>query len=119
MSTTGLSMCRICSICCPVVVEVEDGVLRSVTGNPANEIYDGYTCVKGRAQPSLMNRPDRLLHSLKRRPDDSFERISSSAIIDEVAERLAAIIDRHGPRAVAGYFGTSVIMSPATAPLFS
>jgi anaerobic selenocysteine-containing dehydrogenase len=115
--TTHLSFCRTCQNFCPVEVEVEGGRVVNVTGDPANDIFDGYSCVKGRAQPAIMARPDRLLHSQRRRPDGTFEPISSETAMDEVAERLAAIVERHGPRSVAAYFGTNIIVNAATIPL--
>ncbi|TMK58111.1 MAG: molybdopterin dinucleotide-binding protein, partial [Actinobacteria bacterium] len=56
--------------------------------------------------------PDRLLHSLKRRADGTHEPISSAQAIEEIAERLAAVVDRHGPNSVALYIGTSNIAFP-------
>jgi anaerobic selenocysteine-containing dehydrogenase len=113
------SFCRACFNFCPVVVDVEDGQLVRVTGDRENEIFGGYTCIKGRAQPSIVHRPDRLLHSRRRRSDGTFEPISSVTAIEEIAERLTTIIDRAGPRAVASYMGTGVAASAAMIPFIS
>src|SRR6516164_9476964 len=104
-----LSLCRACVNMCPVVVEVDGGQLVSVAGDRENEVFRGYTCVKGRAQPLLHNHPDRLRSSLKRMPNGEFVPISSSDAMDEIAERLRVIVDEHGPRAVAGYSGSMVV----------
>ena len=56
--------------------------------------------------------PNASSRSLKRRPDGSHEAIASEQLIVEVAERLADIVDRHGPNSVAMYTGTSNIAYP-------
>src|SRR5262249_28228894 len=48
--------------------------------------------------------------------DGSFIPISTTDLLDEVAERLTKIVDRYGPRAVAAYRGTFAISDPPTAP---
>jgi anaerobic selenocysteine-containing dehydrogenase len=111
------SFCRYCSHGCPILVEVQDGRAVSVTGDPSNDVYSGYTCVKGRALPEQHNHPDRLLRSQKRLPDGTFEPIGSEQAMDEIAERLAAIVAEHGPSSVAAYFGTMVIVSPVVVPM--
>jgi anaerobic selenocysteine-containing dehydrogenase len=105
-SRSELSYCRVCHNACPVVVDIEDDRVRRVTGDRKNEVYEGYTCLKGRAHPVIMNRADRHTRSLKRLSDGSFVPISSAALLDEVAERLTTLIDRLGPRAIASYCGT-------------
>jgi anaerobic selenocysteine-containing dehydrogenase len=79
-------------------------------------VYQGYTCVKGRALPEQHNHPERLLQSQRRRPDGTYESISSTEAMDEVAAQLREIIDRHGPQSVAVYFGTMVIGSQLLVP---
>ncbi|MGE3448413.1 MAG: molybdopterin-dependent oxidoreductase [Microbacteriaceae bacterium] len=119
MVTTHTSFCRYCGTSCPVLVDVDDGALTNVRGDPANPIYAGYTCVKGRAAPEMHNHPDRLLRSLKRLPSGEFTPIAVQTAMDEIAERLTVIHDRHGPRAIASYFGTSIMGSPLTEPFLA
>jgi anaerobic selenocysteine-containing dehydrogenase len=114
---TVASYCRFCHSCCPVLVDVEDGVVTKVRGDPENALYHGYSCVKGRALPEQHRHPDRLLSSLKRRPDGSYEPISSEQAIDEIAAKLSEILRAHGPLAIANYGGTYGQVHPATAPM--
>jgi anaerobic selenocysteine-containing dehydrogenase len=116
-SRTATSYCRFCHSCCPIVVTVEDGVPTTVRGDTENELYHGYTCIKGRSLPEQHVHPDRLLHSQKRRPDGSYVPIPVRDALDEIAASLGEIIDRHGPRAVASYGGTYGSVHPATAPM--
>jgi anaerobic selenocysteine-containing dehydrogenase len=105
---TRHSFCRRCLNSCPTLVEVVDGRLVAVRGDPANELFGGYSCIKGQTEPDRHNHPDRLLHTHKRRPDGGFEPIGSADAIDEIAGLLSQIVEESGPRAVATYVGTGV-----------
>ena len=113
MTTTKTSTCRLCTAMCPIVVTIEDGRAVAVHGDRDAPLFEGYTCPKGRALPEIHANPKRLLHSLRRRPDGSHEQISSEDVVDEIADRLRDVVDRHGPNAVAIYIGTSSAAYPA------
>lgn len=104
------TICRLCIAHCGVLAEVEDDNGRrkvtKVTGDPDNPLFKGYTCPKGRALPELHNHPGRLLHSMRRQDDGSHAPIDSAQAVIDVAERIQAIVDQYGPRAVAFYVGT-------------
>jgi anaerobic selenocysteine-containing dehydrogenase len=97
-------------------VEIDDGRPVRVTGDRENPAYRGFTCAKGRRLPDVHRHPDRLLHSQRRTPEGAFAAISSERAMDEIAERLRAIVDEHGPRAVAMYVGTYSGPHPASIP---
>lgn len=105
------SFCRCCLNKCAIKVTVENGRAVRIAGDAEDPLYGGYTCVKGRAQPGFLNDPGRLLHSLKRMEDGSFAPIPVEVAMDEIAEKLMAIRDRHGPRAIASYRGTMMVAS--------
>ena len=42
------SFCRVCQNFCPVDLHLADGIPQKITGARDNDIYRGYTCVKGR-----------------------------------------------------------------------
>jgi anaerobic selenocysteine-containing dehydrogenase len=113
------SYCRFCHSCCPIIVETEGNTVLEVRGDPENELYHGYSCIKGRELPAQHSSPDRLLHSQKRQPDGTYAPISSEQAIDEIAETLRGILDRHGPDAIASYGGTYGAVHPATGPMNS
>lgn len=114
MSEVHPSICRICSAHCPILVEVEDGRAVKVSGDPSNDLYQGYTCPKGRALPEMHANPSRLLHSLRRDATGEHHPIGSEDAMDEVAERVSAILAEHGPRSVALYIGTNSGPYPAS-----
>jgi anaerobic selenocysteine-containing dehydrogenase len=114
---TEPSICRFCHAACAILVDVEDGRAVRVLGDRENPIYHGYTCAKGRALPEQHAHPERLLQSQKRGADGSHAAIPHAQAIREVAERVQAIVERHGPRSVALYTGTFSFPYPASAPI--
>lgn len=112
------SFCRLCLNGCALKVEMEGNRPVRVSGVKDNPVYRGFTCVKGREQVKLLNHPDRLLTSLKRNDAGQLVPISSDKAIDEIGDKLRQIIERSGPRAVAGYLGTQFAASALTMPMF-
>jgi anaerobic selenocysteine-containing dehydrogenase len=117
MTEIKTSFCRFCHAFCGIRVTVDEGRVTKVVGDVDNPMYRGFTCIKGRALPEQHNHPDRLLHSMKRMPDGSWEQISAERAMDEIAARLTDIIRESGPRSVAMYTGTFAFHYPAGAEL--
>ena len=113
---TKTSICRFCHANCGILVDVEDGRPVRVQGDPDNPAYFGFTCAKGRALPEQHGHADRLLQSQKRDEEGGYVSIPSEAAMDEIAERVAAIVAEHGPRSVALYPGTYSGPHPASIP---
>ena len=105
---TKRTFCRFCHASCAIEVDIDDNRVVAVRGDQADPIFGGYTCVKGRHLGDQHHHPDRLRTSLKRRPGGGFDEIPTSRALDEIAERLHAIVAEHGPRSVASYSGTAV-----------
>jgi anaerobic selenocysteine-containing dehydrogenase len=103
---TRRSFCRICAAYCGIRAEVEDGRLLAVHGDPEHALSRGYSCVKGRRIPSIVNHPERLRSCLARTEAGELAPIASDRAMDEIAARLTRLIERHGPRSVATYTGT-------------
>ena len=103
---TRHSFCRVCHAACPIEVDIEDNKVTAVRGVMSDPLFEGYTCIKGRRLPDQMHHPDRLQAPLRRTPDGRFEQTTSAGALDEIASKLADIIERYGPRAVASYTGT-------------
>jgi anaerobic selenocysteine-containing dehydrogenase len=112
-ATTAKSYCRVCHNYCALEVEVEDGRAVAVRGDTSDPIYGGYSCLKGRGLPELLRHPARVLRPLRRTPEGGFEEVASERALDEIAERVAAIVEAHGPRAVASYCGTHAFQNSA------
>lgn len=117
MSVVRPSFCSVCRNGCPILVEVEGGLATKVTGDPDGPIHRGYTCHRGRALPELHADEDRLLHSMVRRPDGTFAPIGVERAMDDIAARVQALVDRHGPRSIAHYAGTGMAQCAHAYPL--
>lgn len=106
MSEVHTAICRFCHSFCGIKVTVENGRVIKVIGDKDNPMYHGYSCIKGRALPQQHYNPQRLLHTMKRLPDGTHKPVPVEQAMDDIAERISAIIAQHGPRSVALYGAT-------------
>jgi len=116
-STTHPAMCRFCIVSCPLTIEIDDNRPVKARGNSQSPSYHGFCCTRGQALPENMANPHRLLHSQKRGEDGEHRPVASRQAVLEIAARLKAIKEEHGPDAVAVYFGTYSGLYPALAPV--
>ncbi|MEM1113964.1 MAG: molybdopterin-dependent oxidoreductase [Pseudomonadota bacterium] len=105
-STEIKTYCRFCHAYCPMIATVEDNRLLSVAPDIDNEVYGGYTCIKGRQLVEQIYHPERLQESQKKLPDGRFVSIDSATALDKIAEQLNEILKKYGPRSIASYNGT-------------
>ena len=107
------SFCRFCHAVCGIEVDVVDNRAVAVRGDKEHPVSHGYLCVKGRALIEQHEDPARLRAARKRATDGTWRDIPSRQAMDEIAERLRALIDRDGPQAIAVYSGTHGLFSAA------
>jgi anaerobic selenocysteine-containing dehydrogenase len=101
-----VTYCRICSPLCGLVVDIEGDRVTRVQGDRDHPLTQGYTCPKGRRLGDLHSDPERLRASQRRVAPGVFEPVEASRAIAEIGARLTAIVDAHGPDAVAFFAGT-------------
>jgi anaerobic selenocysteine-containing dehydrogenase len=89
---------------CGLEVQVENNRIVKVRGDKDSPFSEGYICRKGMNVAYYQHNKDRVLFPLKK-VGDSFERISWDQAISEISEKLKAILDQHGPRALANLLG--------------
>ena len=89
-----------------MVAEVDGNEIVSLRGDEEHPLTQGYFCVKGLAARDEHVMEDRMRASRKRVAGGRHVEIDVEQALDEIHERLAGIIERHGPRAVALYYGT-------------
>jgi anaerobic selenocysteine-containing dehydrogenase len=108
MSTVVRTMCPMnCHpTLCGMIVEIEDGRLLSVKGDPDNPDSQGFLCIRGQASKEIIGNPARLLHPMVRdqRGGGDWRR----ADWDEVLDRIAARMREAGRLAVATWTGHGV-----------
>jgi anaerobic selenocysteine-containing dehydrogenase len=76
---------------CGLRVQVEDGKIVKVEGDPDSPLNRGTICAKGIAQVEKLNHPDRLRHPLKRageKGEGKWERISWEEALTTIAQRI-------------------------------
>ncbi|MFI6313914.1 molybdopterin-dependent oxidoreductase [Nocardia fusca] len=101
-----VSYCRLCASACGVLLDIEDGRITRVLGDAQHPISGGYTCPKGRRAGDLAHGTDRLTSSLRRTGTGDHTPVPVAVAVDEIAQRLRGIVERHGPDAVALFMGT-------------
>src|SRR5262245_22088328 len=77
---------------CGMLVDVEDGRLLGVSGDPDNPDSRGFLCVRGQASREIIDNPRRLLHPLARdrRGVDAWRRISWGEALDRIVASMRA-----------------------------
>ena len=87
---------------CGMLVDVEDGKVEAVRGDPDNPDSRGFLCIRGHAAREIIGNPQRLLHPLRRSPrSGTWQRTTWADALDTIAERARAV----GPRAVGAWSG--------------
>lgn len=100
---TGYSVCTICDIGCQLRAISVDGKVTEIKPHDSPAVARNI-CYKGTAAPMIHNHADRLRVPLKRvgeRGADQWEEISYEQAMDEIAQRLGAVVAQYGPEALA------------------
>ncbi|MEU2002403.1 molybdopterin-dependent oxidoreductase [Rhodococcus sp. NPDC019627] len=117
VTSRATSFCRLCASSCGVLLDIEDGRITRVLGDAHHPISGGYTCPKGRRGGDLVHGPDRLTTSMRRTATGTHEPVPVAQATADIAGRLHAIVDRHGPDAVALFMGTQQNFAALTPPM--
>lgn len=105
------SVCGMCTVRCPIQVEVERGECAFIRGNPHAAGINGSVCARGSAGIALVNDDERPQYPLIRggeRGEGRWRRATWDEALDYVAERLKAI--------KAGCGGRSILFSDRGGP---
>jgi len=109
-ATTVLkSVCRSCHGGCGVLLHVRGDRLVKVEGDRESPLNHGRLCPIGTVTLDLVYHPDRLQYPQRRvgaRGSGQWHRISWDQALDEISERLLAIRDQFGAKAIALGTGT-------------
>ena len=98
------TLCPYCGVGCGLLVEVREGRVARVRGDPAHPSSRGDVCAKAVHLPPTLRTDDRLLYPhVRARRDGVLSRVPWALALRTVAERLGETIAAHGPDAVAIY----------------
>jgi thiosulfate reductase/polysulfide reductase chain A len=104
MKESAFSICGMCTVRCPIKVDVENGVVKWIEGNPNDPGMAGRLCAKGSAGVAMLYDYERPQHPLIRegkRGEGKWKKASWDEALDFIADKLKAIIKKHGAKAIA------------------
>ena len=97
------SLCFMCSVRCPIKVNVENGQVVWIEGNPHVPGIEGSLCARGAAGIALLNDSERLQSPMIRtgpRGSGKWRQASWDEALDMVAQKLQEIAEKHGGQSV-------------------
>jgi len=104
MKESVYSICGMCTVRCPIKVDVEDGVVKWIEGNPNDPGMAGRLCAKGSAGLAMLYDYERPQHPMIRegqRGEGKWKKASWDEALDYITDKLKAIMEKHGARAIA------------------
>ena len=104
MSEHVKTLCPYCGVGCGIIADTDGSRLLRVRGDPDHPANLGKLCPKGATVAQTVNTPTRLRYAMVR--DDLYDDLTicpPHTAIREAARRLEAIVQQHGPQAVAFY----------------
>ena len=107
-----------CPDTCALKVEVEDGKIVKVAGDPLHPLTKGVICEKVRAYPERIY-GNRILYPMRRtgkKDGGEFKRISWNDAIDEITKRWRELISKYGSESIMpySYGGTEGVINKAS-----
>jgi ferredoxin-nitrate reductase len=104
------TLCPFCGVGCGLVARTRDGRLDEVAGDPLYPVNRGRTCRKPLELPAAVHARDRATEPLMRRDREGrFDAVGWDAALGDLAARLHAIRDEHGPDAIAFYISGQLL----------
>ena len=98
------TFCQICEQMCGLKVTTHEGAISRIDPDKENPFNWRDFCIKGASASMLLNHPARLTSPMKR-VDGGYVPVSYDQAVDEIADRLVALIQEHGPDAIGTYLG--------------
>ncbi len=96
------SVCNMCTVRCPIEVEVENGEVKHIWGN--HHVMGGrFLCPRGAAGKAFQNDSERLQYPMLRdgeRGSGHWRRITWDEALDYIADKLRVITEKYGPESV-------------------
>jgi thiosulfate reductase/polysulfide reductase chain A len=96
------SVCATCSVRCPIEVEVENGAIKHIWGNP-NLLGGRYLCPRGAAQKATQSDNERVQYPVIRdgeRGSGKWRKASWEEALDYVAGGLKTVITKYGGESI-------------------
>ncbi|MFY9140770.1 MAG: molybdopterin-dependent oxidoreductase [Thermacetogeniaceae bacterium] len=101
------TFCRMCSYRCPIVVYIEQGKIKKITGDKDHPVTKGRLCVKGSAILDLVYSPARLLKPLKK-VGERWQEIDLEIALQEISQKILSIKEKYGAKSIGVWKGESL-----------
>jgi formate dehydrogenase major subunit len=89
------SICPYCSVGCGLVVQVKDGKVINIEGDPDHPINEGTLCSKGASVPQIVNNPMRLTKPRYRAPGATeWKEVEWDWALEQIARKVKDTRDR-------------------------
>ncbi len=98
------SVCGMCTVRCPIKVDVENGQVSFIQGNPSVPAMKNAVCPRGAAGTALINdheRPQTPLIREGERGEGKWRKATWDEALDYVAARLGQVKEKYGAKAIA------------------
>lgn len=109
MTEIKRSYCGLCHPRCGLLLEIENDRIIKAKGDPDHPISRGRICSRGSLMPEHVHHPGRINYPLKRlgeKGSGKWQRLAWDQALDEVAEKLEVLRQKHGPETLAFTHGT-------------
>ncbi len=103
MNKEVYSLCFMCSVRCPIKVQVKDGQVNWIEGNPKVANMEGSLCPRGAAGIALLYDNERLQSPMIRvgeRGSGHFRKATWDEALEKVSGKLKDVIDKYGGHSV-------------------
>jgi len=104
---TKHTYCKVCMTHCGLVADVDGDQIVRVRGDKEHPLTQGYTCPKGRAVGRIHHDATAITRPMMRK-DGQLVDVEWDEALDDIAAKLRAILDAHGPDAVGINFGSGL-----------
>ena len=97
------SVCGMCSVRCPIQVEVQDGRIKFMQGNPFAAGIEGAVCARGSAGIALIDDDERPQYPMIRdgaRGEGKWKKVTWDEALEYTAIRLQEVMAKYGSRTV-------------------
>jgi thiosulfate reductase/polysulfide reductase chain A len=99
---TVYSVCAMCTVRCPIEIEVENNQVKKIWGNP-HVLGGRYLCPRGAAGKVFENDTERLQHPMMRvgeRGEGKWRKVTWEEALDHIAEKLNKIRAEYGGESI-------------------
>ena len=102
--TTHFRSCNLCEAMCGIAIQLDDGRIQSIKGDPDDPFSRGHICPKAVALKDLYEDPERIRKPLEKR-GDGWQEIGWEEALDKAAAGLKQVQEKYGHDAVGSYLG--------------